>query len=97
MWIRRAQAIPLISGNVRGAFTVPLVPSSQRYLFEVRNVVSVSGAITQHYTTQYVRFAAKRAAKRGWPSPSLSTIPMHVDSFNLNTGWSRARPPQEPA
>lgn len=52
------------SGDVRVAFTVPLVPSSQRYLFELKNVVSISGAITQHRTTQYVRFAGLESAGR---------------------------------
>ncbi|MFO0577478.1 MAG: hypothetical protein U1A78_26030 [Polyangia bacterium] len=52
------------SGDVRVAFTVPLVPSSQRYLFELKNVVAVSSAITQYRTTQTVRFAGLQSAGR---------------------------------
>lgn len=52
------------SGDVQVAFTVPLVPSAQRPLFDVKNVKSVGGKITQTFTTQTVKFAGLEYAAR---------------------------------
>ena len=52
------------SGDVQVAFTVPLVPSAQRPLFDVKNVKSVGGKISQTFTTQTVKFAGLEYAAR---------------------------------
>lgn len=59
-----ASGCSYFSGNVRVAFTVPLVPSSQRYLFQLKNVVAVTGTITQHNTTQSVGFTGLESVAR---------------------------------
>lgn len=73
-------------GNVRIAFTVPLVPSAQRYLFSPASIKEITGRIVQRSktgvnTTQYVLFtglekAGGFEAYRGQacPFPALITV-----------------------
>lgn len=50
------------NGNVEVAFTSPTLPASLRYLFDVKNVVSVSGSIKQGKSKQLVTFAGLESA-----------------------------------
>lgn len=84
------------SGNVRVYFTTPLVPTSQRYLFDLAQVKEVTGAITQHdkgnlVTKQTVLFTGlERAAsvvlenQPGCPYQALQT----VDTVFVKSAWS---------
>lgn len=61
-----SSACTYFAGNVRVAFTVPLVPTSQKYLFQPKSIRQVTGRIAQTGktgpTTQLVQFAGLERA-----------------------------------
>ena len=81
-------------GNVRVAFKVPLVPTAQRYLFDLANVKEVKGRILQRdkgdtATTQLAMFTGLERAGQidnqyliGCPYPALKS----TDLLILNSG-----------